>query len=579
MKKILSLALCCMAFLALLIGGAWAAEFCVDNATDLQTALTTAQSNGANNTIKVVQGTYSGHFTHSSSGNYSITLWGGYTAGCASREVNPANTILDGAHTGRVLYLNYSINGATGNIQVDGFTIQNGSVNGSGGGVYASTSTSLASATAGAITLSNNTIAGNTATNYHDCGGVCALADSDSGIGGNVTLLNNTITGNTASNNGGGAYIESWTLIGTSTAGTITLANNTITENSASFVGGIAVEARSAVGTAGAGTIIFTSNTITGNTSASEVGGVYVSTVSASGTAGTITFTNNTIAGNSASATYGGGIEADSQSASGTGGTVTFTNNTITGNTAGTNGGGLYLYKRGNTINCYNNIIRGNIASTGGDIFIVGTTGTVNGYNNDYTNMPGGWTNSGNNVNYDPLFVGGGNYRLQASSPCIDTGVNSAPSIPSTDADGNARILDGDNNGTKIADMGAYEFVAYTVLHKDGAVWNGAAGSGWTLTAPPYYPGTNYAMALGFTTSGYMVLHRDGAIWNSDTGWTLTAPPYYPGTAYARALEIVGTNYVILHKDGAIYNSATGWITTSPPYYSGTGYAVDLKVR
>jgi hypothetical protein len=59
----------------------------------------------------------------------------------------------------------------------------------------------------------------------------------------------------------------------------------------------------------------------------------------------------------------------------------------------------------------------------------------------------------------------------------------------------------------------------------------------------------------------------------------LTAPPYYPGTDYARALALVGAGYKILHRDGAIYDSVDGWNVDTPPYYPGTGYAVDLKVQ
>jgi hypothetical protein len=59
----------------------------------------------------------------------------------------------------------------------------------------------------------------------------------------------------------------------------------------------------------------------------------------------------------------------------------------------------------------------------------------------------------------------------------------------------------------------------------------------------------------------------------------MTAPPYYPGTDYARALVLVGAGYKILHRDGAIYDSATGWVMTAPPYYPGTNYAVDLELK
>ena len=53
--------------------------------------------------------------------------------------------------------------------------------------------------------------------------------------------------------------------------------------------------------------------------------------------------------------------------------------------------------------------------------------------------------------NEDPLFVGSGDYHLTAPSPCINTGDNNAPDLPTTDKDGNPRIIGG------TVDMGAYE--------------------------------------------------------------------------------------------------------------------------
>ncbi len=41
------------------------------------------------------------------------------------------------------------------------------------------------------------------------------------------------------------------------------------------------------------------------------------------------------------------------------------------------------------------------------------------------------------NINADPLFVGSGDYHIQAGSPCIDTG--SATGAPSDDIDGDSR--------------------------------------------------------------------------------------------------------------------------------------------
>ena len=48
--------------------------------------------------------------------------------------------------------------------------------------------------------------------------------------------------------------------------------------------------------------------------------------------------------------------------------------------------------------------------------------------------------------------------HLNSGSPCIDTGDNHAPQLPGTDKDGKPRIIDGDNDGETIVDMGAYEF-------------------------------------------------------------------------------------------------------------------------
>jgi len=48
-------------------------------------------------------------------------------------------------------------------------------------------------------------------------------------------------------------------------------------------------------------------------------------------------------------------------------------------------------------------------------------------------------------------------FHLQADSPCIDAGDNSAVT-EGTDLDGNARIVDGDGDGAAVVDIGAYEY-------------------------------------------------------------------------------------------------------------------------
>ncbi|UCF42393.1 MAG: right-handed parallel beta-helix repeat-containing protein [Planctomycetota bacterium] len=65
------------------------------------------------------------------------------------------------------------------------------------------------------------------------------------------------------------------------------------------------------------------------------------------------------------------------------------------------------------------------------------------------------------NIDADPCFVGpdDGDYRLSAFSPCIDAGdPNYLPQPNETDLDGKPRVLDGNEDGTAVVDMGAYEF-------------------------------------------------------------------------------------------------------------------------
>jgi hypothetical protein len=90
-----------------------------------------------------------------------------------------------------------------------------------------------------------------------------------------------------------------------------------------------------------------------------------------------------------------------------------------------------------------------------------------------YSNITGGETgitinNNGTlnwldgNINEDPLFIGSGDHpnELSVTSPCIDTGTpdTTGLNLPNHDLLKNKRIWDGDNNGTAIIDMGAYEY-------------------------------------------------------------------------------------------------------------------------
>jgi len=85
-----------------------------------------------------------------------------------------------------------------------------------------------------------------------------------------------------------------------------------------------------------------------------------------------------------------------------------------------------------------------------------------------YSDVQGGWSGTGsNNIDADPLFVDAinGDLRLQAGSPCIDAGDNTAvPDGIDTDLDDNPRFVDdpdtadSGNGDPPVVDMGAYEF-------------------------------------------------------------------------------------------------------------------------
>ncbi len=182
---------------------------------------------------------------------------------------------------------------------------------------------------------------------------------------------------------------------------------------------------------------------------------------------------NCLIVGNKAG--YGGGI-------SGSGDSLTVTNCVIAGNTAWDHGGGVYATCYTNLINC--TICSNKASSQGGAIFRWAFDLTVTNsilwndspqeiYNDSdyepdisYSDIQGGFPGQGN-INEDPLFVGAGDYRLRMSSPCVDSGMNSANSL-TKDLLGNPRIIDGDENGTETIDMGAYEFSKACLGDTDG---------------------------------------------------------------------------------------------------------------
>jgi len=380
-------------------------------------------------------------------------------------ENGPANCIIDCEGAGRGFYFD---TGEGPNAEVSGFTIRNGYVF-NGGGIYIYN---------GSPTISNCIITDNEATRSSG-GGIyvggyypritnCTITNNTAYVGGGLysaadggMVTNCTINNNTARTKGGGIYSYSADDVFTDCA----ISGNYAEDGG----GGIYCISSSAD---------FNRCTIQNNRTgdaASYGGGVYVYSSSAN------TFTNCIVTGNSA---YddGGGFYLSSAS-------PTITNCTVSGNSVDSAGGGVYFYSSSTKI--WNSIFWGN---TPNEFYVYSGTPEVH-----YTDIQGGYSGTGT-IDSDPLFVGNGDYHLTSAptaSPCIDTGWYSAPELPSTDKDENARII-----GSQ-PDMGAYEYEKYAPTVSTG-VASSVTGSTANLngTINPNGAISYYWFQFG-TTTGY----------------------------------------------------------------------------
>ena len=129
----------------------------------------------------------------------------------------------------------------------------------------------------------------------------------------------------------------------------------------------------------------------------------------------------------------------------------TLKNCTIVGNVAAESGAGVNCHSQHPLYNC---ILWGNRLSTG-------ATSDYSDVDGLFSSCAPGLPPTQGNISTEPLFVDAdnGNFRLQAPSPCIDSGI-SALAATGLDMDGNLRIFDGNADGRTAVDMGAYEYGA-----------------------------------------------------------------------------------------------------------------------
>jgi len=375
---------------------------CSDFVCDLQAALDAAELDSGHSVIRVAQGTYIENFSYEPTDDPGdLILEGGWDETFSVRTLDPTNTVLDGDTTGRVLTLDHFDQDLSGNIVVEGFTITYGYAAGMGGGIRAFTRPP-----------------------------------------GAVELRSNIIEENEAETNGGGFAIGSYDTTA-QTEGLSVVSDSIVRYN-------FAVSDEEAKG-----------------------GGGYVD--------GAVTIYNTLIYGNelgdqSLIGVGGGGLFLTAFD-----GDILLVNNTIADNFAYPAGGGVYLrVSQGSAwdivqFDLYNNIITGNTngARAADDIYN-GISATVPAPGNslvvshcDYhqlTDAPD--TVSATltaNIDLDPVFAGAEDYYLTVDSPCVDSGDNDAPGLPTSDLEGEDRVQDGDGDTIATVDLGAYEFPAPTV--------------------------------------------------------------------------------------------------------------------
>ena len=396
-----------------------ASDFCVDNVADLESALLTAQSNAQADRIQLVQGNYSGNFVYTSTEWHGLEILGGYSAGCASRTIDPENTVLSGAGGGNVLAVtaglraDFTLEGVTlsdGDASADNGgglmvvcpsdvtlarnILSNNSAATRGGGAYLETNARRVTLTdnriidntndglyiaAAFVTLTGNRIHANSSegVDISASGGLVSMSDNvvsaNDGHGANLIAANALLNGNWFEDNGENGASVSAELTATDNRFDRNGGNGIWADRSMTLIGnGFSFNLGTGAYSAGrySVSIVLEDNEFQGNLDR----GVY----SVSDYA---TLENNRFIDNQSSRSDGGGAYlAGSYS-------KTLINNHFTGNSAGGNGGGAYVDSNGYnyTSTLVNNRFEGNFSTDqGGGAYLISLTTTLT--NNSFAN-------------------------------------------------------------------------------------------------------------------------------------------------------------------------------------------------